>query len=85
METIKMVHNIVVSDLTAKMVEKDELLQNLLLVGAVMQSMKPEDAFNILFAAFGTLCKQNDLSKGKILFEWSEKFDKFDEITKEGM
>ena len=85
MTTIKLVNNIEVPDVVAELAEKDEILQDMLLVGTVIQSMKPDDALNILFSVFNTLCDKHNLSKGKILFEWSEQIDKFDEFFKKGI
>ena len=80
MPKIKMVYTVEVDDDLAKIFEAaNERQKNQIMAGSIIADMPLEDALVCLFASLGAKCDEHHINKGKILFEWSERFDKLDE------
>ena len=80
MQEVKITYRFEVDDIVASLIEHHKDMQDKLMIGFIVCNMEPQEAFDALFAAFGTKCEIHHINKGKKLFEWCEKFDKIEEM-----
>lgn len=79
MITIEMKHEIDVHEEFEKVFsEADDETRLQLMAGSIIAELPTRKALQTLFASLGALCDERHLNKGKILFEWSEKFDRLE-------
>lgn len=79
MPQIKMEYTVDLDDELAKIFEEgDRELRCQLMAGAMISDLPTKEALTCLFASFGAVCDERHLNKGKILFDWSERFDKLE-------
>ena len=80
MQTVKITYKFEVDEIIAAFLESNKVMQDKFMIGFIAGNMDPNEALDALFAAFGAVCDANDMNKGKKLFEWSENFDKIEEM-----